>query len=218
MHEDFWHERWRTGQIGFHQAEPDRNLTQYWPGLALATGSSVLVPLCGKSLDMLWLRDRGYSVLGIEISAIAVEAFFAENGIAPRRSSAPDHEIYRSAGLRLLRADLFSLTKASLGPIDGLYDRAAAIAFSASQRPGYVEKVASLLERGTRGLLVTVEYSQQQMSGPPFSLEREEVLRLYSPFFEVEEIARADTLEREHRMRARGVTAWHEVCYRLVRA
>jgi thiopurine S-methyltransferase len=218
MDPDFWHERWRTGQIGFHQAAADRNLIEHWPSLELPRGSSVLVPLCGKSLDMLWLRDRGYSVLGIELSAIAVESFFAENGIIARRSSAAHLEIYEAPQLKLLCADLFSLIRPQLGRIDALYDRAAAIAFRASQRPPYVQKIASLLEAGTPGLLIAVEYPQSQMPGPPFSLERDEVMRLYSPFFEVEELARQDTLEREQRMRDRGVTSWHEVCYRLVRS
>jgi thiopurine S-methyltransferase len=218
VHADFWHERWRSGQIGFHQSAIDRNLLAHWPALGLEGGSTVLVPLCGKSLDMLWLRERGYEVIGVEISSIAIEAFFAENGIEARRSVAGDTEIYEAAHLRLVRADFFSLEPEQLGPIDGFYDRAAAIAFTASQRPAYVEKLAGLVKRGAAGLLITVEYPQSEMSGPPFSLEPDEVLRLYSPHFEVQEIAREDTLEREHRMRARGVTAWQEVCYRLVRA
>jgi thiopurine S-methyltransferase len=78
MDPDFWHERWKTNQIGFHQGEINHCLVRYWPSLGLKTGGRVLVPLCGKSRDMFWLLEQGFAVTGIEISPIAVEAFFAE--------------------------------------------------------------------------------------------------------------------------------------------
>lgn len=217
MQPEFWHDRWRTGQIGFHQAAPDRNLIAHFADLALPAGSSVFVPLCGKSLDLKWLRDRGYEVTGVELSSIALEAFCAENAIAPRRSRTGDFELYESAHLRLLQGDFFALSAAQLAPIAAVYDRAAAIAWPAAQRPAYVEKLTSLIEPGTRMLLICVEYPQTELQGPPFSLAREEVERLYGAHYEIRELARDDRLAHEPRMRARGATAWHEVTYRLTR-
>lgn len=217
MRPEFWHDRWRSGQIGFHQAAPDRNLVAHFPSLKLAAGSSVFVPLCGKSLDLLWLCEQGYKVTGVEISPIALEALCAEHGIPARRVRVGLFNLYEAPNLRLLEGDFFALTPELLGSVDAVYDRAAAIAFDASQRPAYVEKLARLLAPGTRMLLITVEYPQAEMTGPPFSLERPEVERLYAPHFEIREIARADQLAYEPRMRARGVTAWHEVCYFLTR-
>jgi thiopurine S-methyltransferase len=66
-------------------------------------------------------------------------------------------------------------------------------------------------------LLIALEYAQVQMSGPPFSVPRDEVERLYSRSFEVREIARQDILANEARFRSLGVTALSEVCYHLVR-
>ena len=80
---DFWHQRWQANLIGFHQNEINTHLLSYWPRLKLATGSRILVPLCGKSLDMLWLLEQGHPVVGIEISQIAVESFFEENRLSP---------------------------------------------------------------------------------------------------------------------------------------
>ena len=78
MDTDFWLERWQNNQTGFHQDEINSYLTRYWSGLGLTQGSRVLVPLCGKSLDMLWLAEQGHSVVGIELSRLAIEAFFHE--------------------------------------------------------------------------------------------------------------------------------------------
>ena len=217
MHADFWHERWRSGQIGFHQSAVDRHLPAHWPSLELAPASTVLVPLCGKSLDLEWLRARGHTVIGIEISAIAVEAFLAEHGIAARRRPHGALEIYEAAGLKLIRGDFWALEPAALGPIEAFWDRAATVAFPASERPAYLAQLARLVPRGARGLLIGIEYPQAEMPGPPFSLERAEVDALFAPHFAIRELAREDRLEHEPRMRARGVTRWQEVCYRLVR-
>ncbi len=218
MRPDFWHERWRTGQIGFHQSSADRNLTRHWPSLRLDGGSRVLVPLCGKSLDMLWLRDQGHSVIGVELSATAVEAFCMENGIPARRRPGADFDVYEASDLELFRGDFFALRSAMLGAAAAVYDRAALISWSPDLRAAYVEHLATLTSAGTQMLLVTLEYREGEMSGPPFSVRGEEVRRLYSPRFKIDEIAREDVSAAETRMRStRGVTELIEVCYRAVR-
>jgi thiopurine S-methyltransferase len=217
MQPEFWHERWRTGRIGFHQPGTDRSLEAQWPRLQMARGSRVFVPLCGKSVDLLWLRDRGHCVTGIELSATAVEAFFLENGVAARRRVKDSFDTYESDGLRLIRGDFFALTPAQLGRVEGVYDRAALISWMPGLRARYVEHLASLLEPTTRMLLISLEYPQGEMRGPPFSVTRDEIVRLYSPKFSIEEISRQDVLASEARFRSAGVTDLFEVCYQLVR-
>ena len=218
MQPEFWHERWRSGQIGFHQSSADRNLSRHWPSLRLKLGSRVFVPLCGKSLDMLWLRDQGHCVIGVELSATAVEAFFMENGIPARRRVGADFDVYEARDLELFRGDFFGLTSAMLGAVAAVYDRAALISWSPELRAPYVEHMATLMSSGTQMLLVSLEYREGQMSGPPFSVQGEEVRRLYSPRFKIDEIAREDVSAAESRMRStRGVTELFEVCYRAVR-
>ncbi|MEA2080555.1 MAG: hypothetical protein U9P00_11980 [Pseudomonadota bacterium] len=80
MEADFWHQRWQDKLIGFHQRDINPHLITYWSRLQIKAGERVFVPLCGKSMDMLWLRDR-YSVLGVELSPIAVEELYKENGL-----------------------------------------------------------------------------------------------------------------------------------------
>jgi thiopurine S-methyltransferase len=217
MQPEFWHERWRHGQIPFHQTTADRNLTLHWPALELAAGSRVFVPLCGKSLDMLWLRDQGHPVVGVELSSIALEAFCMENGIPARRRVQGGFDIYEASNLELFRGDFFALAPADLNGAEAVYDRAALISWSEELRLPYALHLARLMRGGTPMLLVTLEYPQSQRPGPPFSVKRDEVERLYSPHFAVREIARQDILQSESNMRLRGVTELYEVCYRLRR-
>jgi thiopurine S-methyltransferase len=217
MQPEFWHERWRTGRIGFHQPGTDRSLQAHWPRLATGQGSRVFVPLCGKSLDLLWLRDRGHCVSGIELSATAAEAFFLENGVAARRRVKDTFDIYETERIRLIRGDFFALTPALLGRAEAVYDRAALISWMPGLRAPYALHLASLLAPGTLMLLISLEYPQSQMAAPPFSVTREEIMQLYSPWFSIEEISRQDVLASEARFRSAGVTELFEVCYQLVR-
>ncbi len=221
MQAEFWHKRWRNDQIGFHQSSVDRHLIRHWPALDLARDPSkrarVFVPLCGKSLDMLWLQDQGYPVVGVELSAIALEAFCMENGVPARRRVLDRFDVYEATGLQLFRGDFFALTPALLGEVAAVYDRAALISWTEELRVPYVSHLAALMRSGTPMLLIAMEYPQAQMSGPPFSLPREKVWRLYSPHFEIRETDRQDILAHEPRLRARGVTELVEVSYQMIR-
>jgi len=217
MEPEFWHNRWRNGQIGFHQPTVDSSLERLWPSLDLDKRHRVFVPLCGKSLDLLWLRDRGHFVVGVELSATALEAFCLENGVPARRRMRGEFDVYEAPGLELYRGDFFALTPALLGDIAAVYDRAALISWTPELRGAYAEHLTSLIASGTQVLLITLEYPQAEMSGPPFSVTRDDLERLYSRSFDVREISRRDILANEARLRANGVTALSEVCYRLVR-
>lgn len=218
MKPEFWYERWQIGQIGFHQREVHASLGRHWRELSVLAVGQVFVPLCGKSLDMLWLRDAGHAVVGVELSAIAMEAFCMENGIPARRRVLAEFDRYEAPNLNLLRGDFFALSPALLGPVSAVYDRAALISWVAELRAPYVEHLARLIAPGIETLLVTVEYPQEQMSGPPFSIDREEVRALYSRYFAIQELYRCDVLASEPRLRARGLNCLVEVCYRLRRS
>ncbi len=217
MQPEFWLDRWRSAQIGFHQAATDRHLQAYWPTLQLPANSHVFVPLCGKSLDLLWLRERGHSVVGVEISPIAAEALFAEHGIPARRRRLADFDVYESDRLTLLRGDFFKLSPALLGGIAAVFDRAALISWTPALRASYVQQLVNLTSPGTQTLLISVEYPEEQMSGPPFPLVRADIDALYSHNHSIEELGRHEILDLEPRLRARGLTELREVCYRLTR-
>ncbi len=217
MEAQFWQNRWRNGQIGFHQSSVDRNLRRHWPELPLRKGGRVFVPLCGKSLDLLWLRDQGHVVTGVELSARAIEDFCRENGVPARRRIQADFDVYEAENLELYRGDFFKLTASLVGEVAAVYDRAALISWAPELRSAYVAHLTAILRPRTQMLLITLEYPQAQMSGPPFSVTRDEVERLYSESFEIRELSRLDTLGSEERLRSLGVSSLFEVCYHLVR-
>jgi len=215
MDKQFWHERWRTGQIGFHSPQPHWALQHYWKSLDLPADEPVLVPLCGKSLDMRWLRQRGHPVEGVELDPIAVQAFFdewkSEGSLAtPARTAS-----WTAAdGVRLWNLDFFDYRpEQSLG---ALFDRAALVALPETMRRDYVRQLRSCLRPGATGLLVTLEYAQNQSSGPPFSVEFEEVSQL--PGFNSRLLERRDVLADSPKFRDRGVAELHEAVYQLTAA
>lgn len=218
MHKDFWHERWQASQIGFHQDEINPWLLEYWPTLGLARSEWVFVPLCGKSRDIFWLLEQGYRVIGIEISPIAVEAFFAENSISsPAVTHGDRFTRWSCADLEILCGDFFDLIENDTTEIAGIYDRAALIALPPAMRSQYCEHLAKLMPRHTRGLLVTLEYPQDQMNGPPFSVNGEEVRKLFGEFGAIETLVEADVLAAHARFREKGLTSLIERLYRLER-
>jgi len=214
---DFWLDRWRTAQIGFHQAAVDRHLKAYWPQLLVPANSRVFVPLCGKSLDLLWLRDQGHSVIGVELSPLALESFLMEHGIPAKRRVLAEFDVYEADGLTLFCGDYFKLTPAILGSVSTVYDRAALISWTPAAQESYVEHLTGLTRAGTQTLLIAVEYPAEQMKGPPFPLTPETIASLYAGDYSIEELGRHEILELEPRLKARGLTELREVCYRMTR-
>jgi thiopurine S-methyltransferase len=214
---DFWLDRWRTAQIGFHQAAADRHLKAYWPRLKLPANSPVFVPLCGKSLDLMWLREQGHSVIGVELSPVALESFCMEHGIPAKRRVLADFDVYEADGFTLHCGDYFKLTPALLGGVSAVYDRAALISWTPAARESYVQHLTSLTRPGTQTLLIAVEYPPGQMNGPPFPLTRDAIENLYARHYSIEEFGRHEILELEPRLKARGLTELREVCYRMTR-
>jgi thiopurine S-methyltransferase len=213
----FWHARWEAGQIGFHQPEFHVLLRRLWPRLSLRAGERVFVPLCGKSLDMLWLLEQGHRVLGVELSPLAVAAFFRDNGLSPSPRSEDGFECWGLDELELWCGDYFNLRPEHLAEVGAVYDRASLIALPPELRRRYAERLAALLPPATPVLLITLEYPQGQMAGPPFSVGEDEVRELFGAAFEVELLETASILDQEPRFRAKGLSDLLEKAWRLVR-
>ena len=217
MEPDFWRQRWQQGRIGFHQDEVTPLLREYWPTLALPEGSRVFVPLAGKSRDMLWLASQGHRVLGVELSQLAVDQFFAEHGLTPERHQSV-HGLHHVAGaVELICGDAFALDAVALSDCVGVLDRAALIALPATMRRRYAGELYARLPAGCRGLLITLEYPQQQKNGPPFSVDENEVQALYALEWEIERLARRDILAAQPGFVAEGVTRLETAAYRFER-
>lgn len=217
MDPEFWHARWAANQIGFHQQAINEHLQRHWHALGLAPGSRILVPLCGKSRDMLWLREQGHSVVGIEISELAVSAFFTENALPAEVHQENGYTRRSFDDIEILCGDFFRLHTAQTGTLDGCYDRAALVAMPEAQRPRYAAHLAGLLPQASRVLLVTMEYAPAEMNGPPFSVTPREVGGLFSTHFDVTHRDEFDALEANPDFRARGLSRLTEHVWSLAR-
>ena len=217
MHHDFWHDRWQTGQIGFHQSGVHPFLERWWPSLGVPGHSRVYVPLCGKSLDMVWLTDRGHAVVGSELSPLAIDDFFAGRQLVAMRHADRGFVHHAAGPFEIFEGDAIELTPDLTGPVGALYDRAALVALPPDMRAPYVASLAALLRRGSRGLLVAFEYPQEMKGGPPFSVGAEEVRRLFGDRFAVRELERLDVLATSPKFAAIAIPALHEIAYALER-
>jgi thiopurine S-methyltransferase len=215
MEADYWTQRWRENRIGFHREQVMPLLEKHWHTLALPTGSRVLVPLAGKSLDMVWLAAQGHRVLGVELSPLAVTQFFEEHGLAPEVHDSAYGRHHLAGNLELLCGDAFQLSPALLADCAGAYDRGALIALPPDMRRQYVETLYAALPSGCQALLITLEYPQAEKNGPPFSVEEAEVRQLFGPHWQVELLERRDILHQQPDFSAEGVTALATAIYRL---
>ncbi|HEB88146.1 MAG TPA: thiopurine S-methyltransferase [Deltaproteobacteria bacterium] len=217
MKADFWHERWKKGQIGFHNEEANAHLIRHWPGLDIERLATVFVPLCGKSLDMRWLRERGHPVIGIDLSPIAIRSFFEEAGLKPATTRAGPLERFSAGGFDLRCGDLFDLEKEDLHAVRGCYDRGALVALPPDLRRRYVDHLARILPERVTILLITVEYDQSKMPGPPHSVPPAEVEALYGGEFEVDPLWSSGWLEASPHFRERGLDVRRDHVFRLDR-
>ncbi|HEX6966415.1 MAG TPA: thiopurine S-methyltransferase [Gemmatimonadaceae bacterium] len=210
MEEEFWLERWDRQETGFHQRSVNAQLRSCWPEVGVAAGDPVFVPLCGKSGDMAWLHAHGHPVLGVELSPVAIAAFFSEHDLAPQRGKRGVFDVTESDGIRIFRGNFFDLTADDLAGTKAVYDRAALVALPPDMRERYAAHMVEILPPGTRMLVVTLEYPQVQMEGPPFSVPPTEVERLYGRYGDVRVLKRDDVLFKNQRFAERGVTSFHE--------
>lgn len=217
MDADYWHQRWQDERIGFHRDAPLPLLTAHWGGLGLPPGSRVCVPLCGKSLDMVWLAEQGHRVLGIELSALAITRFFEERGLQPTVAPGVGGIHYSAGPYELIAGDAFTLPASVLADCAGVYDRAAFIALPAHMRDTYVRTTWQRLPAGCRGLLVTLTYPEHQKAGPPFPVGDDEVRQRFTPDWQVQPLERRDILAHEPSFQAEGVTALTTAVYRMQR-
>lgn len=218
MEPKFWQERWARNQIGFHLPEVNPYLQRHWPQLALAEGSKVLVPLCGKSLDLMWLASHGLRVMGVELSEQAVEAFFSEQNLVPRITRRNAFTVYQADLIEVWCGDFFALDAEALIGCIALYDRAALIALPPLMRAQYAEQLSRLLPSGCQGLLITLDYDQTQKAGPPFAVTDEEVKVLFGSDWTLKALQEQDVLQESWKFVQEGVTQLYERVYRLTKA
>ena len=209
MTADYWLDRWQAGRIGFHLRDANPLLLEH--AAVFGESTRILVPLCGKSADLEWLATRGYEVVGIELSELAAQAFFAERSLTPTRRADGEFVIYEHGKVAIWVGDFFAATRTRLLTFDAAYDRAAMIAMPPELRKRYASHLQSLLTPKAKLLLVTLHFDVP--GGPPFSVPPEEVSEAYAPAAEVRLLASADSSKDPPSATARGASFEHENVY-----
>ena len=178
MKEDFWRDKWTANEIGFHEDRPNELLTRHIASLKLASGQRICIPLCGKTNDIAWLLDKGFRVVGIELVETAIQQLFASLELTPEIAQLDQLKRYRASNIDIFVGNIFNVDGAMLGRVDAIYDRAALVALPPRMRSDYGGHLATITE-GAQQLLISFDYDQQCMSGPPFSVPTDELKRIY---------------------------------------
>lgn len=197
MDHDYWLGRWERGETGWHQTEVEPALIRYFQDLE---PTRVLVPLCGKSLDLAWLASRGHEVIGVELSGTACREYFVAQGIPFRESAQGRFQRFEGGGVTIFNGDVFSITPLEVGRLGAVYDRAALIALPPQLRSRYAAKLRELIEptlaetscstrpAGSstfRFLQLVIERTPHNEKGPPHSVPESEVRALYGNQFKI---------------------------------
>ncbi|MBT4630572.1 MAG: thiopurine S-methyltransferase [Deltaproteobacteria bacterium] len=210
-----WESRWQEGRIGFHLPEVNSYLLRYFDKLLTQDTESVFVPLCGKTLDLPWLARRTKKVVGIELVHKAVQEFFKENKLTYSIQKSGKLNLFSNDNIDLFQGDFFDLNKAQTSPFEAIYDRASIVAFDRSERQRYVNHLMSFLKPGGRILLITLEYDQNKMTGPPFSVPTDEIEWLYAPYGILELLETSDIFDE--RFRKNGLDGMLERVFQFIK-
>ena len=214
MEIDFWHDKWEKNLIGFHLPETNPHLIKYYSHLNLTKGDRIFVPLCGKSNDIIWLIKQGLYVTAIELSPLAVKQFFDDNQLQPEIIKQNDFQIWQTEKIRIFVGDFFKLRADDLKNIDAIYDRASLIALPLQLRQNYRQHLQLILP-SIKILLITLEYDQSLMQGPPFAVNDDEIDQLYGNEYQIKTLMKEDVLSKEPHFKKKGVDYMNESVYQL---
>lgn len=191
MKASFWHQKWAEGDTAFHSGKTHTFLKAHLKNLKLGAGGRIFLPLCGKTRDIAWLLAQGYQVVGVELSEFAIKQLFDELGIQPTIRTLDKFSLYQALNIDIFVGDIFDLNRLLIGQVHGIYDRAALVALPAGMRRKYTRHLLNLTD-GADQLLITFEYPQELLEGPPFSIPASELVQLYTPAYQVLPLASQD--------------------------
>ena len=191
MEANFWHQKWQRGEIGFHREHANPLLVTHLDQLNLKQGSRVFLPLCGKTRDIAYLLSLGYQVVGAELSELAIQALFQELSIEPNKTQLEHLTHYHAENIDIFVGNIFKLSPELLGKVDAIYDRAALVALPLTMRLDYCMHLMHLTQNAPQ-LLITLEYQQELVAGPPFSISEQEVHQHYTKTYGITLIERQD--------------------------
>ncbi len=210
-----WLQRWKEGSTGWHKEITNARLLEFIDCLALQEGDTVFVPLCGKSQDMMYFLEQGYQVVGVELSSLAIKAFFTENGMEYSVQEVGKFSVYDAQNIRIFCGDYFDLNATHLSAVRAVYDRAALVALPANLRARYAQHLYAIIPSGCRMLLLTLNYPQSQISGPPYAVSEVEVISIFGAGFKCKQLQCFDDIKNEPKYQQANVDFFEKASYCL---
>jgi len=184
MEANFWHALWDNKDIGWHKDETNELLLRHFSTLGLVPKSRIFIPLCGKSVDIKWLLEQGYQVVGVELNELAIKELFEYLDIRPTIRQVGSLLHYRSENIDIFVGDFFDLRQELLGSVDAIYDRGAIVALPQTMRSEYTKLLRTLTSNAVQ-LVITFDYDQSLMEGPPFSVDKKLLDSYYVEFYKI---------------------------------
>lgn len=209
-----WLERWKNGFIGWHQHKANMRMVKFLPTLNLKANDTVFVPLCGKSLDMIFLLEQDFKIIGVELSELAVEQFFTENNLSFKKHKIDDFVCWTGENIKIYCGNIFNLTTQQVLTVNAIYDRASLIALNKKMRQDYVRHLLGIMPEKIKWLLLTMNYPQSQKEGPPFAVAKEEVKKLFQEC-DYQLLEKIDDLKNEQKFREAQVDFLEKAVYLL---
>lgn len=212
MENNYWLDKWKKNDIAFHEQCVNADLITYINELNLKPGDYIFVPLCGKTKDILWLAEKGFHVIGVELSLIACNDFFTELNTKPHITKQSNFTKYQYNNIELLCGDLFNLTSFDLPNIHAVYDCKALIALPSDLRKNYVDHIVACVGTKIRILLFTRE-TNCQVKPPPFPVNQAEINLLYGSYFDVQLLKHTTMTDIPERLIKKGYLEMTESVY-----
>ncbi|GAA6134803.1 thiopurine S-methyltransferase [Oceaniserpentilla sp. 4NH20-0058] len=215
METEFWLSKWQKNEIGFHLAKPHPWLVEFWPRFTQdSTAKNVFIPLCGKTLDIDYLLQKGHNITANELSEDAIKAMFERIQLSPSITKWAGGLCYQAENITVYVGDFFKLDERHIHDIDVVYDRAAIIALPPLMRKDYSQHIMALT-LGAQQCVITLDYDQALMSGPPFSVTQIELEQHYANNYDIEPIKHNDIIEHEPKFKQNGLPYLMQGLYRL---
>ena len=212
---NLWEFRWQEDRIGFHLKRVNPYLMRFFDQLLYQNPDRVFVPLCGKTLDLCWLTTKTKKVIGVELVSKAVQNFFDENNIDYLIQQDETIQKFSSNSIDIYLGDFFDLNPEQTSSFKAIYDRASIVAIEKPERREYIDHLISFLDPAGRILLITMEYYQNQMEGPPYSVPAKEIESLFAPLGSLKLLETCDILD--DRFRNKGLTRLLEHVFLIVK-
>ncbi|XP_035150705.2 thiopurine S-methyltransferase isoform X5 [Callithrix jacchus] len=123
--------------------------------------------------------DRGHSVIGVEISELAIREFFTEQNLSYSEepiTEIPGAKVFKSSSgnISLYCCSIFDLPRTNIGKFDRIWDRGALVAINPGDRKCYAEIMSFLLGKKFQYLMCVLSYDPTKHPGDLMKNLREE--------------------------------------------